>query len=293
MPKAASARPEPVSPYGVVEGHRFQAKPPPWELPVSGYRLTGRFGQSSGLWSSTHTGLDFAAPEGSPISSIGPGVVDAASYDGAYGNKMVVRLDDGTELWFCHLSAFEAEVGQRLAPGDVLGRVGSTGNVTGPHLHLEVHRKRRRRPGPPGLAAAASAVRLILVGGAVRDDSPAMSLLSCRRPQAPAGTAEDLGEVEPVRRARCRLVGSESRGGPLEEPGGPHVVAAKPVGQTDTELSQALPQVSFVRRTGLPAHLTDLVGRERPSLRQQLSGHRQRLLRRQRLLGDGRHPSEP
>ena len=108
-------------------------------LPVVGYHLTGRFGASSGLWSSTHTGLDFAADEGSEIRSIGPGVVESTESDGAYGNKTVVRLDDGTVLWYCHQSDFGVEPGQRVKPGDLIGYVGSTGNVTGPHLHLEVH----------------------------------------------------------------------------------------------------------------------------------------------------------
>jgi murein DD-endopeptidase MepM/ murein hydrolase activator NlpD len=134
-----AARPEPAAPYGVVPGVRLKEKPPPWVLPVTGYHLTGRFGDSSGLWSSTHTGLDFAAPEGVEIRSIGPGVVTEASSDGAFGNKTVVRLDDGTVLWYCHQSRFGVEVGQRLAPGDLLGYVGSTGNTTGAHLHLEVH----------------------------------------------------------------------------------------------------------------------------------------------------------
>jgi murein DD-endopeptidase MepM/ murein hydrolase activator NlpD len=128
-----------LKPYRVVPGVRLEEKPPPWVLPVAGYHLTGRFGQSSGLWSSTHTGLDFAAPEGTEIRSIGPGVVTAASSDGAFGNKTVVRLDDGTVLWYCHQSEIAVDVGQRLAPGDLVGYVGSTGNTTGPHLHLEVH----------------------------------------------------------------------------------------------------------------------------------------------------------
>lgn len=136
---APAARPEPVAPYRVVPGVRLKAKPPPWVLPVIGYRLTGRFGQSSGLWASTHTGLDFAAPEGTVIRSIAPGVVTAASYDGAFGNKTVVRLDDGTVLWYAHQSRLGVSVGQRLAAGDLLGYVGSTGNTTGAHLHLEVH----------------------------------------------------------------------------------------------------------------------------------------------------------
>ena len=128
-----------MPPYRIVPGVELKAKPPPWVLPVEGYHLTGRFGASSGLWSSTHTGLDFAAPEGAEIHSIGPGVVTETAYDGAFGNKTVVRLDDGTVLWYCHQSEFGVEPGQRLAPGDLLGYVGSTGNVTGPHLHLEVH----------------------------------------------------------------------------------------------------------------------------------------------------------
>ena len=128
-----------VPPARVVPGERLVAKPPPWRLPVVGYHLTGRFGQSSGLWAHTHTGLDFAAPEGTEIRSIGPGTVLSASYDGSFGNKTVVRLTDGTVLWYCHQSAFGVRPGQRLQPGDLVGYVGSTGNVTGPHLHLEVH----------------------------------------------------------------------------------------------------------------------------------------------------------
>jgi murein DD-endopeptidase MepM/ murein hydrolase activator NlpD len=128
-----------VPPYRIVPGFKLKAKPPPWVLPVAGYHLTGRFGASSGLWASTHTGLDFAAPEGTEIRSIGPGLVTEASYDGSFGNKTVVRLDDGTVLWYCHQSEFGVETGQRVAPGDLIGYVGSTGNVTGPHLHLEVH----------------------------------------------------------------------------------------------------------------------------------------------------------
>jgi len=108
-------------------------------LPVAGYHLTGQFGDVSGLWSSVHTGLDFATSYGTPIRSIGDGVVVEAGYDGSYGNKTVVRLEDGTELWYCHQTSIAVSVGQKLRTGEVLGYVGATGNVTGPHLHLEVH----------------------------------------------------------------------------------------------------------------------------------------------------------
>ena len=60
-----------------------------------------RFGEY-GLWSSYHTGLDFNGDDGDPIKSIANGVVTSVGYDGAYGNKTVVTLEDGTEIWYCH-----------------------------------------------------------------------------------------------------------------------------------------------------------------------------------------------
>jgi murein DD-endopeptidase MepM/ murein hydrolase activator NlpD len=125
--------------YEVEPGTRFHRRPSSWTLPVEGYHLTGRFGDVSGLWSTVHTGLDFATSTGTPIHAIAPGVVVETAYDGAYGNRTILRLDDGTELWFCHQDSFVAQVGTRLEAGDLLGYVGATGNVTGPHLHLEVH----------------------------------------------------------------------------------------------------------------------------------------------------------
>jgi murein DD-endopeptidase MepM/ murein hydrolase activator NlpD len=110
-----------------------------WVLPVTGYNLSARFGQRSGLWSTVHTGLDFAGPSGSTIVSVGAGVVKSTGYEGAYGNRTVITLNDGTDIWYCHQSRFGVQPGDQVAPGDVIGFTGSTGNVTGPHLHLEVH----------------------------------------------------------------------------------------------------------------------------------------------------------
>ena len=108
-----------------------------WVLPLDGYRLTAEFGDY-GLWANYHTGLDFAAPSGTPIHAIANGVVTSVGYDGAYGNKTVLTLDDGTELWFCHQTSFVVNEGDVVRAGQLIGYVGSTGNVTGPHLHLEV-----------------------------------------------------------------------------------------------------------------------------------------------------------
>ncbi len=112
-----------------------------WVLPVAGgvYHLTARFGDYSSLWSNFHTGLDFASPTGTPIMAVAGGTITETGYSGAYGNRTIETLPDGTELWYCHQNEFGISVGDSVLPGQVIGYVGSTGNVTGPHLHLEVH----------------------------------------------------------------------------------------------------------------------------------------------------------
>ncbi len=109
-----------------------------WVLPLVGYRLTATFGQSSYLWSTVHTGLDFSAPYGTEIVAIANGTITSTGYDGSYGEKTVLTLDDGTEIWYCHQSAYQVSVGDRVTGGQAIGNVGSTGNSTGNHLHLEV-----------------------------------------------------------------------------------------------------------------------------------------------------------
>jgi murein DD-endopeptidase MepM/ murein hydrolase activator NlpD len=114
-----------------------------WVLPLGSYSLTATFGQY-GLWASYHTGLDFNGNTGDPIMAIANGTITSTGYDGAYGNKTVLTLDDGTEIWFCHQTSINVSVGERVNGGEVIGTVGATGNVTGSHLHLEV------RPGGGG-----------------------------------------------------------------------------------------------------------------------------------------------
>jgi murein DD-endopeptidase MepM/ murein hydrolase activator NlpD len=109
-----------------------------WIYPLEPVILTARFGQY-GLWSSYHTGLDFNGETGDQIHAIADGTVISAQYDGSYGNKTVVQLADGTELWYCHQSAFDVSVGDTVKQGQVIGLVGATGHVTGSHLHVEVH----------------------------------------------------------------------------------------------------------------------------------------------------------
>ena len=109
-----------------------------WVLPTTGYHLTARFGMAGGLWSSNHTGLDFAAPSGTPIVAVANGTITKTGSAGAYGNQTIETLADGTEIWYCHQSSIGVSAGQTVTSGQQIGTVGSTGNTTGPHLHLEV-----------------------------------------------------------------------------------------------------------------------------------------------------------
>ncbi|WP_053710689.1 M23 family metallopeptidase [Streptomyces sp. NRRL B-3648] len=111
-----------------------------YTLPTSSYTITSTFGQAGSMWSSGyHTGLDFAAPTGTLIKAVHSGTITEAGWAGSYGYRTILTLDDGTELWFCHQSSINVKAGQKVSTGEVIGRVGATGNVTGPHLHLEVH----------------------------------------------------------------------------------------------------------------------------------------------------------
>jgi murein DD-endopeptidase MepM/ murein hydrolase activator NlpD len=129
-----------------------------WQLPIAQgvYTLTAGFGQCSSLWSHCHTGLDFAAPEGTPIIAVANGVIDETAWAGAYGNRTVMTLEDGTAVWYCHQAAFTVKPGDVVVGGQTIGYVGSTGNSTGPHLHLEVR---------PGAGDAVDPKQALIVHG--------------------------------------------------------------------------------------------------------------------------------
>lgn len=106
-------------------------------LPVTG-TISSRYGVSSRIRRSNHTGLDIAATTGTPIKVMATGVVTNASYSGSYGNLVKVDHGNGVETWYAHTSKMYVKKGQEVKAGDVIAAVGSTGNSTGPHLHLEI-----------------------------------------------------------------------------------------------------------------------------------------------------------
>ncbi|WP_427888716.1 M23 family metallopeptidase [Kribbella sp. GL6] len=107
-------------------------------LPTTGYHLTARFNQAGGRWAHKHTGLDFAAPMGTPVLSVMAGQVIQADWEGAYGRQVKVRHADGTVTSYSHMSEFDVSVGDSVQAGSMVGRIGMTGNTTGPHVHFEV-----------------------------------------------------------------------------------------------------------------------------------------------------------
>ena len=106
-------------------------------LPVNG-TISSRYGVSSSIRRSTHTGLDIACSSGTNIKVASSGTITFAEYNGSYGNLVKVDHGNGVETWYAHCSKIYAKVGQTVKAGDVIAAVGSTGNSTGPHLHFEI-----------------------------------------------------------------------------------------------------------------------------------------------------------
>lgn len=102
--------------------------------PVEG-PVTSPFGVR---WGRMHTGIDIAAPEGTPIKAAAAGTVIYASWMRGYGNLTVIDHGGGLATAYAHQSRLATSVGQSVAQGEVIGYVGSTGHSTGPHLHFEV-----------------------------------------------------------------------------------------------------------------------------------------------------------
>lgn len=105
--------------------------------PVSG-KITSRFGNVSKIRSGAHTGLDISASAGTAILSCNSGTVTFAGRKGSYGNLVIVSHGNGVETWYAHCSKLYVSAGKSVSAGQTIAAVGSTGNSTGPHLHLEI-----------------------------------------------------------------------------------------------------------------------------------------------------------
>ncbi|WP_338894810.1 peptidoglycan DD-metalloendopeptidase family protein [Streptomyces sp. TG1A-60] len=107
--------------------------------PIQGATVGTAYKTAGSMWSSGyHTGVDFVAPTGTGLKSVGAGTVVSAGWGGAYGNQVVIRLADGYYAQYAHLSSISVSAGQSVSGGQQIGLSGATGNVTGPHLHFEI-----------------------------------------------------------------------------------------------------------------------------------------------------------
>lgn len=105
--------------------------------PINGI-ISSRFGARSSIRSSIHTGLDIAASKGTPIKAAADGTVIYSGRKGSYGNLLVIDHGNGVETYYGHCNSLVASTGEKVSQGQVVAYVGSTGNSTGPHLHLEI-----------------------------------------------------------------------------------------------------------------------------------------------------------
>lgn len=135
----ASAPPPPPAPVdaGAPKG------PERADSPVPGKVVTYAFGVKNPRYAAGyHTGEDYAAAVGLPVVAVRAGkIVWSNDNGGAYGKWMGLEADNGRTYVYCHLSTRLLSAGTTVTAGQTIGKVGATGNVTGPHLHFEDHPK--------------------------------------------------------------------------------------------------------------------------------------------------------
>ncbi len=108
--------------------------------PVSGI-ITSRYGSNDSVRDHSHSGLDIAAPYGTPIKAAASGTVTYSGNAGdGFGNYVIISHGNGVTTVYAHCSQLLVSAGQTVSQGDIIAKVGSTGNSTGNHLHLEVRK---------------------------------------------------------------------------------------------------------------------------------------------------------
>jgi murein DD-endopeptidase MepM/ murein hydrolase activator NlpD len=121
-------------PDGQSKARMFLASPLAFSRVTSGFSM--RFHPILQQWRA-HLGVDYGAPTGTPVRTVGAGTVEFAGVQNGYGNVVIVRHAGDRSTVYAHLSRIAVARGASVSQGDTLGAVGSTGWATGPHLHFE------------------------------------------------------------------------------------------------------------------------------------------------------------
>jgi murein DD-endopeptidase MepM/ murein hydrolase activator NlpD len=141
---------------GQSKRRAFLASPMEFSRVSSGFAM--RFHPLMQSWRA-HLGVDYAAPAGTPVRSVGDGVVEFAGQQNGYGNVIQVRHTNDRSTLYAHLSRIDVKKGQRIEQGQRIGAVGATGWATGPHLHFEF-RVNGHHQDPLRIARASEAVTI-------------------------------------------------------------------------------------------------------------------------------------
>jgi murein DD-endopeptidase MepM/ murein hydrolase activator NlpD len=124
------------------------ARKMPFANPIPGAKISSNFGYRKDPFngrSAMHSGMDFKAPTGTPVRATGDGVIVRAGRKGGYGKTVEIRHKNGLITRYAHLSRINVKKGHKVNVGQVIGKVGSTGRSTGPHLHYEVRQGKTAR----------------------------------------------------------------------------------------------------------------------------------------------------
>ena len=141
---------------GVSLRRAYLASPLAFSRVTSGFKM--RFHPILQTWRA-HLGIDYAAPTGTPVRSVGQGIVDVAGSQGGFGNVVMVKHASGQTTVYAHLSRINVKRGQSVMQGQTLGLVGATGWATGPHLHFEF-RVNGQHKDPRTMARQSTAVEI-------------------------------------------------------------------------------------------------------------------------------------
>ena len=147
---------------GQSKRRAFLSSPMEFSRVTSGFAM--RMHPIQNVWKQ-HKGVDYGAPTGTPIRSVGDGVVEFAGRQNGYGNVVEIRHSNQRSTLYAHLSRIDVRQGQRVEQGARIGAVGATGWATGPHLHFEV-KVGGQQQDPMIMAKASEAVVLTAAGKA-------------------------------------------------------------------------------------------------------------------------------
>ena len=117
-----------------------------FRFPLRSYRISSPYGMRTDPFTgnqSMHQGIDFAAPEGTEVFAVADGVVSSTGFDPVYGNYIIIRHSNNWTSLYGHLQTVRVSLRSEVKSGNLIGRVGSTGLSTGPHLHFELRQDGR------------------------------------------------------------------------------------------------------------------------------------------------------